>query len=114
MNERTKDEQSKIARKGGKRSGEVRREKANIRKALETLLAKNMILADGRKMTGAELIALRQMEKAIAGDTRAFEVIRDSAGQKPVTETEAKVDFGLSKEDASLLEKVGARLASDD
>ena len=38
----------------------------------------------GEELSGAEAIAVKQMEKALKGDTRAFEVVRDSAGQKPV------------------------------
>jgi hypothetical protein len=35
-------------------------------------------------MSGAEAIAIKQFEKALKGDTRAFEIVRDTAGQKPV------------------------------
>lgn len=35
-------------------------------------------------MSGAEAIATKQMEKALRGDTKAFEVVRDSSGQKPI------------------------------
>ena len=40
------------------------------------------------KMSGAEAIAMKQMEKALKGDTKAFEVLRDTAGQKPVEKVE--------------------------
>lgn len=76
----TVDEQ----KKGGKVSGEVRRRKRDIRLALEALLEKNYKGKNGEELSGAEAIALKQMEKALKGDTRAFEVVRDSAGQKPV------------------------------
>lgn len=72
------------AKKGGIASGEARRRKRDIRLALEALLEKEYRGKDGKTLTGAEAIAIKQMEKALKGDTRAFEVIRDSAGQKPV------------------------------
>ena len=49
------------AKKGGIASGEARRRKRDLRRALEG-----------------------QFQKALDGDTRAFETIRDTAGQKPV------------------------------
>ena len=70
--------------KGGKRSGEVRAARRDLRKALEALLDQEFKSKDGQTMTGAEAIALKQMERALKGDTRAFEVVRDTAGQKPV------------------------------
>lgn len=74
------DEQSK----GGIASGEARRRKRDIRLALEALLEKTYKGKGGEELSGAEAIAVKQMEKALKGDTRAFEVVRDSAGQKPV------------------------------
>ena len=71
-------------RKGGLSSGETRRRKRDIRLALEALLEKEYKGKDGKTLTGAEAIAIKQMEKALKGDTRAFEVVRDSSGQKPV------------------------------
>lgn len=72
------------AKKGGIASGEARRRKRDIRLALEALLEKEYSGKNGQTLTGAEAIAIKQMEKALKGDTRAFEVVRDSAGQKPV------------------------------
>lgn len=72
------------ASKGGKASGEARRRKRDIRLALEALLEKDVQTKTGETLSGAEAIALKQMQKALKGDTRAFEVVRDSSGQKPV------------------------------
>lgn len=76
------------AKKGGKRSGEVRAARRDLRKALEALLDKEFKGKDGVTLSGAEAIALKQMEKALKGDTKAFEVVRDTAGQKPVDKVE--------------------------
>lgn len=72
------------ASKGGKASAETRRKKRDIRLALEALLEKTYKGKNGEELTGAEAIAVKQMEKALKGDTRAFEIVRDTAGQKPV------------------------------
>ena len=84
FDERTAEEQRAIARSGGIESGEARRRKRDLRLALEALLEKEYKGKDGSTVSGAEAIAIKQMEKALKGDTRAFETIRDTAGQKPV------------------------------
>lgn len=82
---RSKDEARENSRKGGIASGIARRQKRDLRRALEALLDKNMGKnKDGEEVSGAEALALKQFEKALKGDTKAFEVIRDTAGQKPV------------------------------
>lgn len=82
------------ASKGGKNSAEARRQKRDLRKALEILLEKTVSKdKEGNEISGAEALALKQFEKALKGDTRAFEVIRDTSGQKPVEKVEVgKID----------------------
>jgi hypothetical protein len=83
--ERTEENVREITRKGGIASGKARRDKKNLRLALETLLEKRAVDPDtGRKMTGAELITLKLYEQAVQGNVKAFEVLRDSIGQKPI------------------------------
>lgn len=76
------------AKKGGIKSGEVRRQKRDIRLALEALLEQEFTDKHGKTMTGTEAIALKLMEKAMKGDVRAFEMVRDSVGQKPTSRLE--------------------------
>ena len=85
---RSKEEARELGRKGGKASGEARRKKRDIRLAMEALLEKTYKGKNGKELTGAEAIALKQMEKALKGDTKAFEVVRDTSGQKPVEKVE--------------------------
>lgn len=84
QSERAKEEQREIAKMGGIASGEARRRKRDIRAAMEALLEKTYKGTKGEELSGAEAIAMKQMEKALKGDTKAFEVVRDSAGQKPI------------------------------
>lgn len=72
------------ASKGGKRSAEVRRKKRDLRLALEMLLEKEFTDKNGNVATGAEAITTKLFEKAMKGDVRAFETLRDTVGQKPV------------------------------
>ena len=90
---RTTEEQREIARQGGKASGEARRKKRDLRLAFEALLEKEFKDKNGQTLSGAEALALKQFEKAMKGDTKAFEVLRDTAGQKPVERVEVgKID----------------------
>lgn len=81
---RTGEQQVETARKGGLASAEARRKKRDLRMAIEALLEKDYTSKNGETVSGAEAIAIKQFEKAMKGDTKAFEVIRDTAGQKPV------------------------------
>lgn len=85
----TVEEQSQ----GGKASAEARRRKRDLRLALEALLEKEFKGKNNELLSGAEALAVKQFEKALKGDTKAFEVIRDTAGQKPVERVEVgKID----------------------
>lgn len=95
--DRTTEEQQQIARAGGIASGKARREKKAFRETLETLLSMNMENGDGvavdtitsfkgikgQNISVQEAILIAQIQKAMKGDTRAAEYVRDSIGQKP-------------------------------
>lgn len=85
--------------KSQKSRQENAKRKRDIRRAFEVLLEKGYI-DDGIELTGAELIALRQFEKAKEGDTKAFEVVRDTVGQKP----SEKVDLSIEDESARAID----------
>ena len=94
-------------KRGGIASGEARRKKRDLRIALEALLEKEYTSKDGSVMSGAEWIAMKQFEKAVKGDTRAFETIRDTAGQKPVDKVMiSEIDQATIDEVERLLEKM--------
>lgn len=84
QNKRTKSEQRKIAQKGGKASGEARRKKKLLKECLDELLEKDWENRKGEKHSGAEAISIALFKKALAGDIKAYETVRDTAGQKPV------------------------------
>lgn len=93
-NKRTPSERREIARKAGIKSGEVRRAKKTFRTLFEDfgeMKITDKELKEGLKKAGIEeeemvnkvAIAFSMYLKAISGDTRAFELIRDTMGEKP-------------------------------
>lgn len=85
-NQRTKEEARELGRKGGIASGEARREKKTMREMLEYLLAKKV---EGDK-TCLEVIMTSATQKAMSGDIKAMEFVRDTSGQKPDTQITLK------------------------
>ena len=80
----TENEQREISSKGGKASGEARRKKKLLRECLEILLEKEIADKKGETMSGAEALSTKLFAEAMKGNVKAFEVLRDTAGQKPV------------------------------
>ncbi len=97
MNTRTKAEQSEIAKKGGKASGEARRKKKQLSELLEIALSQP---APDGKSDNWTAITVAMIQKAMGGDTKAYEVIRDTIGQKPTDKLEAEmkgdIDINIS------------------
>ena len=102
MSERSKEEVREIARRGGIKSGETRRRKKTMKENLELLLT--MSVGKGEKadiengenikdyakenVTVEQAMLIAQIQKALKGDTQAFEMIRDLIGEKPVDKKE--------------------------
>lgn len=76
---RSPSELREMTRKGGIKSGEVRRARKTLK---ETLL---MMLEEGNTQDN---ITLALLQKALNGDTKAYEVIRDTVGEKPTDKVE--------------------------
>lgn len=94
----SKEEAKERGRKGGIASGKARREKKLMRDTLDIILSmpmKNGKNADvesirsfaalkGKNISVQEAILIAQVQKAMKGDTKAAEYVRDTVGQKPV------------------------------
>ncbi len=88
---RTKEEQRLVATRGGVRSGEVRRERAALRKSLQNILdARAKAPAIQAKIestvglsteTNTDLLAARMFAAAMAGDVKAMVEIAKISGQ---------------------------------
>ena len=97
--DRTTEEKRAIGIKGGKASGEARREKKLIKDNIELLLSlpiKNaktkeqlkQLGIDDNEMNNQMALVIAMYQKAIKGDVSAFNTLRDTLGQKPVEKTE--------------------------
>ena len=96
------------ASKGAKKSAEVRRAKRDLKRAFDALLEKDFKGKSGDMISGAEAIAIKQFEKALQGDPKAFELVRDTAGQKPVER------FMVAEVDQSVIDEVEQMVLGED
>lgn len=94
----TTEQAREIGRKGGLASAKARAEKKQLKELLELALAQPSEIVEGEDNYTAITAAL--VNKAIQGDTKAYEVIRDTLGQKPTEHTQTdltakiEVDYG--------------------
>ena len=80
----TSSEARRNGKKGGIASGEARRAKKSLREAMQVLMDANLTDENGKTMTGTEAMAAKAFQAALKGDWKAWELVRDTAGQKPV------------------------------
>ena len=90
VTKRTPREQREISSMGGKASAEAKKARKTLK---ETLL---MMLEEGDTQNN---ITLALLQKALNGDTKAYEVIRDTVGEKPTDKVEQS---GESKLDVNI------------
>ena len=80
---RSKEEARERGAKGGKKSGEKRRELKTMREMLNYLLTKEIENKKGEKATTLEAVMVAQIKEAMKGNTRAVQFIRDTIGEMP-------------------------------
>lgn len=96
LSKRSREEVQEIARKGGINSGIARRQRRTVKEVASAVLGMRAPLTQKEKVELSKRWGVKpedldvlfvSMAKvamaAIKGDLRAFEVIRDSAGEKP-------------------------------
>jgi hypothetical protein len=103
--DRTSDELREMTRKGGIKSGEVRRKKKTMRQALEMLLydveldEQTKERLKGQGVSGAEnfnhqmVITRSLIAKAESGDVQAYHAICAMIGEKPAEQMEVGGDL---------------------
>ena len=64
-----------------------------MRELLDVLLTRKSEESD---TTTAEAITGTLIERALSGDTRAYEIIRDTLGEKPIERKEARLEGNFS------------------
>ena len=88
INKRTKSEQREYQKKGGKKSGEVRRQKKAMKETMKMLLSLEMPESDGKtklRELGIEdedlnvqtAILMQQIQKALSGNLASAQFVRD-------------------------------------
>ena len=88
---------------GGKTRAKNIKKRKTLREMLEILLEKQIEnpYEKGKKQTTLEAISVSLIQKALLGNVKAFEVLRDTIGQKPVEKVEVNsselVKQGLNK-----------------
>lgn len=94
----TPEQRRENGRKGGIASGEAKRKKRAMRETLDVLLSmpmksgkftdiesiKNFAAIKGKNINVQEAMIISMLQRAMKGDVKAAEWIRDTAGQKPV------------------------------
>lgn len=117
IGDRTIEEQRKITSAGGKKSGKARRNKALLKDCINILMEQKYIDPDDpngkKKITGAEQLSVNLFKKALeeldtAKAAKAFEVLRDTSGQKPVEKVM------IAEVDQTVIDEVEAMLNDDE
>lgn len=118
--ERSPKERKELGRKGGLKAQECNRERRNAQEIMQQLLYAKIDVARAREKLGQyadflpndatffDMISLVQVLTASDGSPKAFEVVRDTAGFKPVERQEITADI-MTDNDRALLEKVAKR-----
>ncbi len=75
---------SETAKAANLKSQEAKKRKKQLRECLEILMEKDFTGPDGKNISGAEAISVKLFQQAMKGNIRAFEMIRDTVGQKPI------------------------------
>lgn len=107
----TTSEARKRGKKGGVKSGKARKERKAMKETAEIILGltlkdgtvtalediQSMAAANGKNITVQDAIILKQAQKALKGDIRAAEFIRDTSGNRPTNEQrmDVAVDNGF-------------------
>lgn len=87
-NKRTPRERSEIARKGAEATNQIKREKKKLKELLEIALA-----LPGKTGDRAMDITNALVNKAVRGDTKAYEIIRDTIGEKPREQIDTTITY---------------------
>lgn len=106
---KTPEERKQAAAKAGRRSGEVKRQRKVLKELFESLL-KTSITDEAMKKELKDngfkdeeqnyntLLGVSMLTEAIKGNTKAFELIRDTIGEKPKEEVVVEVNSSTSDE----------------
>lgn len=109
FSERSPAERRELGRKGGLKKAEVMRRRKSMRQVCEIALTmplkslkeaeqieiediKSFVEANGKNVTVQDAMILKQVQLALAGSQRSFEIIRDTVGEKPKERVETNTE----------------------
>jgi hypothetical protein len=120
---RSREELIEMGKKGGRANAERIKREQSINEVAKIILKKTVSESKAREILGeyselldeytlGAILTMRQAMEAENGNTKAYEVLRDTAGFKPVDRQEITADI-MTENDRKLLEKVAARMGID-
>jgi hypothetical protein len=83
FNTLSREDAQKIRSMGGHARASKIKERKTMRAMLEMLMEKEITNAKGEKATTQEAITVSLIKQALKGNVKAFEIIRDTMGEKP-------------------------------
>ena len=103
---RTGDERARAA---GIASGAARREKGDLRKLCQLWMEEEVATGkDGEKITGGQMMVRVAVKEVAKGNSKFWELLRDTAGYKPVDKVMmAEVDPGVIDEVEKMVKEAG-------
>ena len=117
FSERTESEKREITRKGGIASGKARRKKADIKKALQSILDETYTDENGEKFTGEDRLAMTLYKVATDKKHRqciqAQRLIYELTGQDKTPEDRKRIKQALKMQEKEL-ELIQKKIDKDD
>ena len=97
------------AKEAGKRSGESRREKGDLRRLCQIWMEEEVATGkDGEKITGGQMMVRVAVKEVAKGNSKFWELLRDTAGYKPIDKVMmAEVDPGVIDEVEQMVKEAG-------
>lgn len=83
------------ASEAGKKSAESRLARKTLREELLHLLESDVVDKKGNTKQAQVAMSAALIKQAISGNTKAFEIIRDTIGEKPTEKVEMKTDMNI-------------------
>lgn len=116
---RTREQHSEDSRKAGKASGKARRDNRTLREIALELMAAEATPEDIKKYglpegsSNALVMTAAALKKAREGDLKAYESLRDTAGQMPTKEVQVSAEV-FTEANKALLDKVAERIKKEE
>ena len=120
--DRTLEERREIGRKGGLKSGETKRQRKTMKDTIIDMLSDTISddlikeyglekLLNGSGKTFQDAVIGATLLGAINGDTKAIQLLRDTAGEAPVLRQEVQQEI-ITKEDTEMIDSLKQALIS--